>query len=229
MLPASLLDGHARFRAGRLAAERERWHRLVQEGQRPEVMVVACCDSRVAPELIFDARPGELFVVRNVANLVPPWGPGGTHHGTSAALEFGVSVLGVRHVVVMGHARCGGIAAALRGAGSVDGGDHIAHWLSLIDGTIAACGCGSRDGAVDARRLERSSIVASIANLRSHPMLAQREAAGLVAFHGLWFDISDGALFAWDEANAIWRSATGFAATAAQAPCAISTSIPPER
>ena len=110
-LPARLIEGYEAFRSGRLAAEQDRYRDLAEQGQSPEIMVIGCCDSRVSPEVIFDARPGELFVVRNVANLVPPYSPDGTYHGVSAALEFGVGALRVKHIVVLGHARCGGVRA----------------------------------------------------------------------------------------------------------------------
>src|SRR5262250_2446376 len=115
-LPKRLIDGYRAFREGRLQTEQTRFRELAESGQAPEVMVIGCCDSRVSPEVIFDARPGELFVVRNVANLVPPYAPDGTYHGVSAALEFGVGALKVRHIVVLGHAQCGGVKAFVEDA-----------------------------------------------------------------------------------------------------------------
>src|SRR6187402_3680550 len=112
-LPENLLAGYRNFMDGRYASESQRYRALAKEGQAPETMVIACCDSRAAPEAIFDAGPGELFVVRNVANLVPPYAPDGEFHSTSAALEFAVQSLKVTNIVVMGHGRCGGIRAAL--------------------------------------------------------------------------------------------------------------------
>src|SRR3954453_15329618 len=109
--PQRLIDGYGAFTSGRLQSEQDRYRELAERGQTPEIMVIGCCDSRVSPEVIFDARPGELFVVRNVANLVPPYSPDGTYHGVSAALEFGVGALRVKHIVVLGHALCGGIRA----------------------------------------------------------------------------------------------------------------------
>src|SRR3712207_8281207 len=111
MLPSRLIEGYRAFLAERLPRERSRYAALAETGQRPEVMIVGCCDSRVSPEVIFDTGPGELFVVRNVANLVPPYSPSGLAHGVSAALEFAVQALRIRHIVVLGHARCGGIRA----------------------------------------------------------------------------------------------------------------------
>src|SRR5580765_2281293 len=109
--PQRLIEGYGTFTSGRLQSEQSRYRELAERGQAPEIMVIGCCDSRVSPEVIFDARPGELFVVRNVANLVPPYETGGEYHGTSAALEFAVQALRVKHIVVLGHARCGGIRA----------------------------------------------------------------------------------------------------------------------
>ena len=111
--PDTLLQGYSRFMTGRYAEERARYRTLAETGQKPTTLIIACCDSRAAPETIFNAGPGELFVIRNVANLVPPYAPDGEHHSTSAALEFAVQSLRVKHIVVMGHGRCGGISAAL--------------------------------------------------------------------------------------------------------------------
>ena len=127
--PERLHQGYRAFRAGRLPTEQSRYRELAERGQAPETMVVGCCDSRVSPEVIFDARPGELFVVRNVANLVPPYSPDGLYHGVSAALEYGVAVLRVKHLVVLGHARCGGIQAF---ASNAPTGDFIGKWISLL-------------------------------------------------------------------------------------------------
>src|SRR5215475_1219907 len=131
-LPRRLYDGYRAFRAGRLPTEQSRYRELAERGQAPETMVVGCCDSRVSPEVIFDARPGELFVVRNVANLVPPYSPDGLYHGVSAALEFAVGALGVKHIVVLGHARCGGVRAFAEDSAPLSPGDFIGKWMSLI-------------------------------------------------------------------------------------------------
>src|SRR5687768_9674593 len=123
--PARLIDGYRSFLAGRLPEEQSRYRELAEQGQSPQIMVIGCCDSRVPPEVIFDASPGELFVVRNVANLVPPYAPDGDYHGTSAALEFAVQALKVRHIVILGHAQCGGIKAFADGAAPLSKGDFI--------------------------------------------------------------------------------------------------------
>ena len=129
-----LLEGYRRFRKTRFAATQELYRKLGKQGQSPEVLFIACCDSRVDPATIFDTGPGELFVVRNVANLVPPWAPDGSHHGTSAAIEFAVRHLKVRDIVVMGHAQCGGVAALLKGFHEQPGAsDFIGSWISLAE------------------------------------------------------------------------------------------------
>src|SRR6187397_234659 len=131
--PQRLIEGYGAFASGRLQSEQHRYRELAERGQSPEIMVIGCADSRVSPEVIFNARPGELFVVRNVANLVPPYSPDGEYHSTSAALEFAVQSLKVRNIVVMGHGRCGGIRAALApDSVPLSPGDFIGKWMSLV-------------------------------------------------------------------------------------------------
>ena len=130
--PDRLIEGYRDFLASRLPLEQSRYRELAERGQSPEIMVIGCADSRVSPEVIFNARPGELFVVRNVANLVPPYAPDGQAHGVSAALEFGVAALKVRHIVVLGHAQCGGVKAFAEDAEPLSPGDFIGKWMSLM-------------------------------------------------------------------------------------------------
>jgi len=130
--PQELIDGYRAFLIGRLRHEQDRYKGLAESGQSPRIMVIGCCDSRVSPEVIFDARPGELFVVRNVANIVPPYAPDGHAHGVSAALEFGVGALKVRHIVVLGHAQCGGVKAFAEDAEPLSPGDFIGNWMKLM-------------------------------------------------------------------------------------------------
>src|ERR671917_1907394 len=165
MFPERLIDGYRAFLGERFARERSRFAALAEAGQRPEIMVIGCCDSRVSPEVIFDASPGELFVVRNVANLVPPYAPDGDYHGTSAALEFAVQALRVKHIVVLGHARCGGIQAFAEGAAPLSRGDFITKWMTLV--APAAERLGPMDGNRDdyLSRLERAAIEQSLKNL----------------------------------------------------------------
>lgn len=206
MLPDRLLNGFAAFRAGRFRFEHERWRHLAETGQKPEVLIIACCDSRAAPELIFDAPPGELFVVRNVANLVPPYAPDDDYHGTSAALEFATMALEVGHIVVMGHGRCGGIAAALKEGGSpLSPGDFIGKWMSLLEKPVAECLCaGDATTAEQQLRLEHLSIANSLANLRTFPCIKVLEERGRLHLHGIWFDIGLGDLHVLDEATGNW-------------------------
>src|SRR5919204_5194277 len=151
--PQHLLDGYRTFTTQRLPTEQSRYRELSERGQSPAVMVVGCCDSRVSPEVIFDAGPGELFVVRNVASLAPPYSPDGLYHGVSAALEYGVTVLRVKHLVVLGHARCGGIQAY---ASNGPTGDFIGKWISLL--APAAASIQSHNEGDYLKRLEQASL-----------------------------------------------------------------------
>jgi carbonic anhydrase len=160
-------------------------------------MVIACCDSRSAPETIFDTGPGELFVVRNVANLVPPYEPDGEFHSTSAALEFAVQSLKVKHIVVMGHGRCGGIRAALApGAAPLSPGDFIGKWMSLVGPAAEIVSSNTMMTATERQTaLERISIRYSLANLRTFPCVKILEDKGRLTLSGAWFDISGGELW----------------------------------
>lgn len=206
MLPDRLLSGYRAFRSGRYARDKERYLTLAETGQTPETMIIACCDSRSAPEVIFDASPGEMFVVRNVANLVPPYAPDGEYHGTSAALEFAVMALKVKTIVVMGHGRCGGIAAALNEHPEpLTPGDFIGKWISLLEGPVAECNCRpDLDGDQRRTHLERVSVVHSLANLRSFPNIRALNGQGQLRLVGAWFDISLGELHVYDEASRDW-------------------------
>ncbi|MEJ1161862.1 carbonic anhydrase [Prosthecomicrobium sp. N25] len=208
MFPERLLRGYESFRTGRYPSENERYRHLAETGQRPETMIIACCDSRAAPEVIFDAPPGELFVVRNVANLVPPYTPDGEYHGTSAALEFAVMGLRIRNIVVMGHGRCGGIAAALReDPEPLSPGDFIGKWISLLEAPVAECACHTGLAPEERRLLlERISVAHSLRNLRTFPCVRTLEERGKIALHGAWFDISLGELHVYDEAGDSWSA-----------------------
>ncbi len=196
-LPEKLLSGYRNFIAGRYAGESDRYRTLAYAGQEPETMVIACCDSRAAPETIFDTGPGELFVARNVANLVPPYSPSGSYHATSAALEFAVQSLKVKHIVVMGHGRCGGIKAALDPeAAPLSPGDFIGKWMSLIQPAAETVSGNSMLTASERQTaLERISIRFSVANLRTFPCVDILEKKGRLSLHGAWFDISTGELW----------------------------------
>lgn len=204
-LPDRLLQGYRNFMSARYAPEQYR--SLAREGQAPETMVIACCDSRAAPEVIFDAGPGELFVVRNVANLVPPYAPDGEYHSTSAALEFAIQSLKVSNIVVMGHGRCGGIKAALAPSSQpLSPGDFIGKWMSLVaPAAEAVAGNTLMTSAERQTALERISIRYSIANLRTFPCVKILEAKERLTISGVWFDISTGELWAMDPATGDFR------------------------
>lgn len=199
--PSNLVEGYQAFKDGRLLHERDRYRELAEKGQKPSTMVIACCDSRVAPETVFNAAPGELFVVRNVANLVPPYEPDGHFHATSAALEFAVQSLKVRQIVVMGHGRCGGVHAALNPGGDpLSPGDFIGKWMELLGPPAKAV--YSNKWMTEGERqkaLERISIRYSIDNLRTFPCVSILAEKGRLTLHGAWFDIADGALWLMDE------------------------------
>lgn len=198
--PEPLLDGYRRFRNDRYAREQDRYRALAEQGQAPEVMVIACCDSRSAPETIFNTAPGEIFVVRNVANLVPPYEPDDRCHSTSAALEFAVRGLEVGHIVVLGHGRCGGIRAALHPAAEpLSPDDFVGRWMSRLG--PAADAIAENGALTDAERqtaLERTSIRQSVANLRTFPCVSILEDRNRLSLHGAWFDIAEGELWTMD-------------------------------
>jgi carbonic anhydrase len=205
-LPSRLLDGYRAFRSARLPLEQARYRDLAEHGQAPEVMVIGCCDSRVSPEVIFDARPGELFVVRNVANLVPPYSPDGAYHGVSAALEFAIAALKVKHIVVLGHAHCGGVRAFAEDAAPLSPGDFIGKWMSLMAPAAASLGPrGDRSPAEYLHQMERASIANSIDNLLSFPRLRALVDAGELALHGAYFGVATGELSVRDPATGAFK------------------------
>ena len=198
-MPAPLRAGYERFRRERFPSESVRYEMLAS-GQAPTTMIVGCADSRVDPATIFSAAPGELFVVRNVANLVPPPDSTAGYHGTSAALEFAVTGLEVGDIVVLGHGLCGGVAASLQGAGG--GESYIGAWVALLDDMRAEVMVdgGLENEAARQRALEFAAIMLSLENLRRFPFVAEREGAGTLRLHGAWFSIAEGALY-WLDAN----------------------------
>ena len=204
LLDDRLLAGYRRFRSAGWNANRERWQEL-REGQQPEVMVIACSDSRVDPSQIFDVAPGEIFVVRNVAALVPPFETAPGHHGVSAALEFAIQFLKVKEVLVMGHGMCGGCKAALtremHGTEPGEGG-FIADWIEMLDevrGPIVAA--HGTEGRAAERAMEQAGVRVSLANLRTFPCVRRKERDGELKLTGAFFAISDGVLHLLDEAT----------------------------
>lgn len=196
-----LLDGYQRFRTADYRRQRERWEQL-KDGQSPKVMVIACSDSRVEPAQIFDTLPGEIFVVRNVANLVPPYETTPGLHGVSAALEFAVTKLNVEEIVVMGHGACGGAHAALtemfHGSAPGDGG-FVHGWVSILDEARDRVKAKFGDSPEAGREMELETVRTSIRNLRTFPFIPEREAAGKLTVHGAYFGIAHGELWVMGE------------------------------
>ncbi len=203
--PPRLIDGYSAFAGGRLRTEQARYTELAETGQSPEVMVIGCCDSRVSPEVIFDASPGELFVVRNIANLVPPYSPDGGQHGVSAALEFGVGTLKVKHIVVLGHAHCGGIKAYTEDAEPRSPGDFIGNWMKLMAPAAAKTPRGDLTPAQYLMRLEQANVVNSLDNLMTFPRLAKLIENGKIATHGAYFGVATGNLSVLDRVSGKFR------------------------
>lgn len=192
----ALIDGYRRFRVGAYREQRERYDKLAQ-GQSPKVMVIACSDSRVDPTRVFDAGPGQMFVLRNIANLVPPFSAISGQSSVAAALEYAVTMIEVEHVVVFGHGRCGGIAASLAGKFDRDGvGQHIHQWMEFIAparDAVKAAAALSPD--IDAQRaLEQAAVRLSLDNLSTYPFVADAEKRRGLQTHGVIFDIAEGAL-----------------------------------
>ena len=199
-----LIEGYRRFRENDWAGERERWSELA-EGQSPQVMILSCADSRVDPATIFNARPGEIFVARNIAGLAPPYETSSGFHGVSAALEFAVTQIEVGEILVMGHGLCGGCAASLTGQfdhTEPGEGHFIADWVRMLDG--ARDKVRARHAELDREAfldMEREAVKVSLANLRTFPWIAEREQVGTLKLHGAHFAIAEGRLYVLDEAE----------------------------
>lgn len=200
MFPDRLIKGYQTFLEGRFPAERSRYKTLAESGQKPEVMVIGCCDSRVAPETIFDAGPGELFVVRNVANLVPPCEDDDSkyHHGTSAAIEFAVQSLRVKHIVVLGHAFCGGVRAVMDAALPLSPNDYIGKWMSQIEPLIDRVGPPCPDAMSALRKLELAVVEHSLKSLMTFPCVNTLVERGKLTLHGAYFGVATGILLVRD-------------------------------
>ncbi|WBO24236.1 carbonic anhydrase [Sphingomonas abietis] len=191
-----LLAGYRRFHREAWATQRARWSELA-DGQAPDTLVIACSDSRVDPAQIFDVAPGNIFVVRNIANLVPPFEPDTSRHGVSAAVEFAVTQLMVSEIVVLGHEYCGGCKAAMSQvfAGAAPGeGGFVGHWVDMLDPARDAIIAAHGDGEQAERALEREAVKVSLANLRSFPFVTAAESAGRLTLRGAWFGIREGQL-----------------------------------
>lgn len=202
LFPRQLIEGYRAFLTGRLRTEQDRYRELAESGQSPETMVIGCCDSRCSPEVIFNARPGELFVVRNIANLVPPYAPDAQAHGVSAALEFGVMALKVKNIVVLGHAQCGGVRAFAEDSEPLTPGDFIGNWMKLMAPAAEKVGPrGNRPVSDYLTLLEQANVALSLDNLMTFPRLRARVQRGDLELHGAYFGVATGQLSVRDPAT----------------------------
>ncbi|MES1990948.1 MAG: carbonic anhydrase [Pseudomonadota bacterium] len=198
---ASLIEGYKAFRSGTYSQNIERYRALGVKDQQPKALIIACCDSRADPAMVFSADPGELFVVRNVANLVPPYEPDTHYHGTSAAIEFGVEGLGIQDIIVMGHARCGGIKALYESTkGNPPKGEFVSGWMSMAQGVADKVQKthAHEDSEKIIREMEMRAVVASLEQLRTFPFIRAREADGRLRLHGWFYGIATGLLSIYD-------------------------------
>lgn len=200
-IPQKLVNGFQRFREQHFESNDNFYQQLVKGGQTPKTLVVACCDSRVDPALVLDCEPGDLFVIRNVANLVPPAEGRAGHHGTTAAIEYGVRTLGVQHIIVFGHARCGGINALVRAGGtSNQPASFIDDWMGLAESARASVVQAMPEATLEeqARACEQSAILVSLDNLMTFPWIRERVESGKLELYGWYFDIENGQLLNYD-------------------------------
>ena len=212
MFPERLTKGYRAFIEGRFAVERGRYQQLAGQGQSPSIMVIGCVDSRVSPEVIFDAAPGEILVARNVANLVPRYEPPTTpendishQHGTSAALEFAVRALKVRHIVVLGHAFCGGIKAYASDQAPLTASDFIGRWMRQIEPAANAIIAPKEDSEGYLRQLEFASVEMSLKNLMTFPFVKAAVEEGSLKLHGAYFGVASGKLLVRDEQTGLFE------------------------
>lgn len=208
-----LIEGYKRFRANGWPERTKLFEALAKSGQRPRALVIACIDSRVDPAMIFDASPGEILTVRNVASLVPPYAPDSAYHGTSAAVEFGVRVLQVSDIVVMGHGQCGGVGALLEGT-TKSAGDFVASWMAMAEPALEKIDPSTAKGERQ-KRCEEEVVKLSLENLMTFPWIAEQVTNGKLRLHGAWFAIhsgvlmmlqKDGAFAPADTANNRWEA-----------------------
>ena len=206
--PQQLLQGYRAFATNRLPTEQSRYRELSVKGQSPEVMVIGCCDSRVSPEAIFDVGPGELFVVRNIANLVPTYQPDANAHGVSAALEYAVTVLKVKHIVVLGHAQCGGIRAFVDKIEPLTPGDFIGKWMQMFikPGEVVEQRA-HETMAQFVERIEKAAVFRSLENLMTFPFVRKAVESGQMQLHGAYFGVAEGSLFVLDRETKEFKSA----------------------
>src|SRR6201996_6511432 len=205
--PTHLLEGYRTFASHRLPTEQTRYRELSERGQSPAVMVIGCCDSRVSPEVIFDAGPGELFVMRNIANLVPVYQPDGGAHGVSAALEYAVSLLRIKHIVVLGHAQCGGIRAFIDDIEPLSPGDFIGKWMAMFVKPGERVEQRDRESKQDfTTRIEKAAVFRSLENLMTFPFVRSLVERGELHLHGAYFGVAVGSLSVLDQQAKEFRS-----------------------
>src|ERR1700748_90056 len=205
--PKKLIDGYRTFASQRLPTEQSRYRELSERGQAPGVMVIGCCESRVSPEVIFDAGPGELFVMRNIANLVPVYQPDQNAHGVSAALEYSVNVLRVKHIVVLGHAQCGGSRAFIDKAAPLSPGDFIGKWMAMFIKPGEKVEQREHESMQQfITRIEKAAVFRSLENLMTFPFVRNRVERGELQLHGAYFGVAEGSLFVLDRAAKEFRS-----------------------
>lgn len=199
-IPNELVEGFQRFREQHFESNDSLYQQLVSEGQTPKTLVVGCCDSRVDPALVLDCEPGDLFVIRNVANLVPPAEGRAGHHGTTAAIEYGVCTLGVEHIIVLGHAQCGGIRALVQSGGVGNPGSFIDDWMCLVESARKSVMLEMPDATLkeQTRACEQRAILVSLNNLMTFSWVRERVETGKLALHGWYFDIENGQLLQYD-------------------------------
>ncbi|HER26581.1 MAG TPA: carbonic anhydrase [Rhodospirillales bacterium] len=197
-----LIEGFASFRQTYYEKRPDFFRQLIEKGQRPDIMIIACSDSRVNPSIIARADPGELFIVRNVANLVPPYAPDGSYHGTSAAVEFAVRDLGVGHIIVLGHSHCGGIRYLCQGHENMENREFLDGWMSIV-GTAQD---SDLSGEEQLRHVERAAVKVSLGNLLTFPWISERIEEGRLQLHGWLFDLDVGELLA-HQPDGSWRTA----------------------
>ncbi len=208
-IPHYLVDRFRAWRSARYADSRAWYARLMAEGQRPRAMLIACCDSRLDTVAMFGAEPGDLFVVRNVANLIPPYAPDGAKHGTSAAVEYAVGTLKVAHIVVVGHSRCGGVEACHdmcsgRAPALEEESSFIGRWMDILRPGFERVK-PSGDRVKDLKALEEQAVRVSLENLASFPFVKEAAEKGLLTLHGAWIDIAEGEIYGLDPASDAFR------------------------
>jgi carbonic anhydrase len=206
--PQQLVQGFQRFREQHFARKDGMFQKLVEQGQTPKTLVVACCDSRVDPALVLDCAPGDLFVIRNVANLVPPSEQRAGHHGTTAAIEYGVRNLAVEHIIVLGHAHCGGINALVRAGGISNPDSYIGDWMHLVESARISVMNDFPNATLEEkeRACEQRAILVSLRNLMTFPWVRERVEKGSLTLHGWYFDIEQGQLLGYNPGAGLFES-----------------------